>query len=53
MIKMAKSFRIQQEIKKISDDEILLLMHMGKTIKVQTKTDKEPREMNLEVYDKR
>ncbi len=53
MIKMAKSLRVQQEIKKVADDEMLVVLHIGKTIKIQTKTDKITRDLDLEEYGKR
>jgi hypothetical protein len=49
MIKMVKSLRVQQEIKKgATDDEIEIILHMGKTVKVNVKTDHQPKEMQLD-----
>jgi len=52
MIKMAKGMRVQQELKKISDDELLCELHIGKTIKIQCKTDHQTRSLDLEQYGK-
>jgi len=52
MIKMAKGMRVQQEVKKISDDEIAVELHIGKTVKINCKTDHQTRSMDLEEYGK-
>jgi len=52
MIKMAKTMRIQQEIKKVSDEEVMFELHIGKTIKFTCKTDHQTRSMDLEEYGK-
>jgi len=52
MIKMAKSMRVQQELKKVSDTEIMVELHIGKTIKIPCKTDHQTHSLDLEEYGK-